>query len=566
MRSYLFVLALMLAMSAAAEDAVNPPNGVVSNLVTDKRTPTAEAPIFGTGTYFKRVFKAERPRIELQTPVRLTDFVQGEKLELSLRNYIDLVLANNTDIQIQRLTIEAPRNQILRQYSIFDPFLQTGFSATRRETPAVSRFVGNEAQFGADVLSALSQPFTMRVQQMLPTGTTYTVGFDATRSTNTGERSIANPGINSNLNLSFSQPLMRNRGSYFTKLPITIARSNLRASEYQIQDQVLRLVAQAENAYWDVISARENLRVAEQALALFDQSLKRSKRELELGAISELEIYQPQAEYANAEIQVTQSRFRLAQTYDALRRQMGVDLDPKLRNLPIELTEQATLPVQPTIDTEATVEKALAQRPDLRAQRQNIDVADLRIDSTTNQLRPDLRLTGQYGSFGRNAFNDPGSPIGVLPSGLGTSLNQVFGFSYPVYGFGLALSLPLRDRRASADYADAVVNKRLEMLRVRTLEQSTRLEVLNAINALEQSKASVELAKVALDLAQKRADAEQKKFDLGTVTMFFVLQAQRDLTDAQSAVVNQTVNLRRSLTNLLRVTGDLLTERGIAIQ
>jgi outer membrane protein TolC len=397
----------------------------------------------------------------------------------------------------------------------------------------------------------------------------YSIGFDTTKLTNSGECGISNPGINSNLNLSFTQPLMRNRGSYYTKLPITIARSNLRASEYQIQDQILRLVGLAENAYWDVISARENLRVAEQALALFDQSLKRSKRELELGAISELEIYQPQAEYANAEIQVTQQRFRLAQTYDALRRQMGIDLDPKIRTLPIELTEEVTPPVQASIDPEATVEKALAQRPDLRATRQNIDVADLRIDSATNQLRPDFRLTGQYGSFGRNAFNaenPAGSGVLVLPGGLGNSLNQVFGFGYPVYGFGVQLNLPLRDRRASADYADAVVNKRLEMLRVRTLEQSTRLEVLNAINSLEQSRASVELAKVALDLAQKRADAEQKKFDLGTVTMFFVLQAQRDLTDAQSALVNQTVNLRRSLTNLLRVTGDLLTERGIAIQ
>ena len=83
-------------------------------------------------------------------------------------------------------------------------------------------------------------------------------------------------------------------------------------SEYTIQDQILRLVANAENAYWEVISARENLRVQEQALALFDQSLKRAQRELELGAISQLEIYQPQAQYANAEILVSQARFRSA--------------------------------------------------------------------------------------------------------------------------------------------------------------------------------------------------------------------------------------------------------------
>jgi outer membrane protein TolC len=110
------------------------------------------------------------------------------------------------------------------------------------------------------------------------------------------------------------------------------------------------------------------------------------------------------------------------------------------------------------------------------------------------------------------------------------------------------------------------VNKRLEMLRLRSLEQTSRLEVLNAITQVENSKASIELAKISLDLAQKRVDADQKRFDLGAITMFFLLDAQTQLTQAQSALVNQTVQYRRNLTNLLRVTGDLLEERGISVQ
>jgi outer membrane protein TolC len=130
----------------------------------------------------------------------------------------------------------------------------------------------------------------------------------------------------------------------------------------------------------------------------------------------------------------------------------------------------------------------------------------------------------------------------------------------------LTLNLPLRDRRASADYADAVVNRRLDALRVRNTEQTVRLTVLNAINQVENSKAGVDLAKVALDLAQKRADAEQKKYDLGTTTIFFLLDAQTALTQAQSNLVTQSVNYRKALTNLQRFTGELLNERGIAIQ
>jgi outer membrane protein TolC len=271
---------------------------------------------------------------------------------------------------------------------------------------------------------------------------------------------------------------------------------------------------------------------------------------------------------------VTQARFRLQATEDVLRRQMGADLEPRVRTLPIVLTEGVEPPVQTAIDREQMVDKALRQRPDLRAARQALDIDELQIRGASNALRPDLRLTGSYGAFGRggpfyqrgNVFGGTNQIISVVPGGLGDALDQLFGFGYPTYAMGLQLNFPLRDRRAAADYADAVVNKRLDMLRIRNSEQQTRLEVLNAITEVERSRASVELARVALELAGKRLDAEQKKFDLGTTTLFFVLDAQTQLNQAQSNLVNQTVTFRRNLTALQRATADLLPERGITVQ
>ncbi|HEV2690578.1 MAG TPA: hypothetical protein VGV35_18605, partial [Bryobacteraceae bacterium] len=57
-------------------------------------------PFFPKPSYFKRHFANTATRVELQPPVRLSDFVAGGTLELSLRNYIDLVMANNPDITI----------------------------------------------------------------------------------------------------------------------------------------------------------------------------------------------------------------------------------------------------------------------------------------------------------------------------------------------------------------------------------------------------------------------------------------------------------------------------------
>ena len=140
------------------------------------------------------------------------------------------------------------------------------------------------------------------------------------------------------------------------------------------------------------------------------------------------------------------------------------------------------------------------------------------------------------------------------------------GFDYPTYGFSLNLRLPIRDRRAVADLADAAVSKRMNTLRARSTEQTIRLEVLNAVNQLESSKARVKLAKTSLDFSQKRVDAEQQKYDLGVTTIYFLLDAQNSLAASQSELVTQASQYRRNLTTLLRVTGQLLEQRGVVVR
>lgn len=243
--------------------------------------------------------------------------------------------------------------------------------------------------------------------------------------------------------------------------------------------------------------------------------MKRSKKELELGAISPLDIYQPEANYASAEIQVLQARYRLQQFEDGLRRQMGADLDAKYRNMPIVLTETPLPPNDDKeIDREAAVSKAVRLRPDLRANIERISQDDLVLKQVSNALLPDLSLRGSYASTGRGGdFYPRDTGAFVVRGGFIDALDQAFSFNYPIYQFGLTLRLPIRDRRAAADFADAVITKRQDVLSQRSLEQTIRQQVLNAASQVESSKASVKLAAVARDLAQKQLDAEQKKYD-----------------------------------------------------
>lgn len=152
----------------------------------------------------------------------------------------------------------------------------------------------------------------------------------------------------------------------------------------------------------------------------------------------------------------------------------------------------------------------------------------------------------------------------IIPGGLSDSFRQWFDFN--TFAFSLNLQLPLRDRAASANLADAVVNKRLNALRERNIEQQLRQEVLNAITQVESSREGVKLARIALDFAEKRVAADQKRYDLGVIQIFFLLSAQTDLTQAQSNLVNQTVQYKRNLLVLQQRLGTLLDDKGLMVQ
>jgi outer membrane protein len=522
--------------------------------------------------YFAETFARAQTRVELQPPVKLKDFVIDGTLTLSLKAYLELVMANNTDIAIQMLSVEMPKNAIMRAFAPWDPQAQASFTDQKSTTPSTG------ALAGASTVVGLNQPANFSYSQTLPTGMQYSVSFGATKSTTNSSFATLNPALTSDLSVTITQPLIRNRGDYVNRLNLMMARSRLKGAEYSLKATLLQSVNTAENAYWDVVQARENLRVQESARKLADESLKLSQKQLELGAISPLDIYNPEQQLATAELGVSQARYALELVEDTLRRQMGVDLDPVARKLPIEVTESVDLPLNAiSYDAEQEVNKAIAGRPELKAAAVNLDIDDMGIAQAKNEILPNLSLVGQYmtqgvgGTFYQrtNVFDNNGNASTIvtkIPGGFGDTLSQMFGFGFPVYSLGATLTLPIKSHGAVADMADAVVSKKRDALTLRTTQQQVRLDVLTAMTNLEMSKESVKLASVARDFSQKNLDAENQKYQLGTDPVLFVLQAQNTLVQAESSVVTNQVNMRRSVLNLLTRTGELLDERGIVIQ
>jgi len=523
---------------------------------------------FPKPSYFRETFQKANTKVELRDPVKLKDFVVSGKLELSLKHYLELVMLNNTDIQIQLLSLEVPRNAIQMAYGAWDPTLRTAFNATRTTSYVTSTSQAIDSVPVGNSLKTLSQPYSATWNQTLSNGTQYSIGFTGQKTSSSAvTRNSYNPNLQTTgLVFGLTQPLLRNRGSYVNRIPLMQAQSSFKMSEFTLRSQLLTLVNTAEGAYWSVINNRETLKVQEKNRDTAKAYLDYMQQQLDLGALSPLDIYNPQASLASAEFAVSQARFNLAQSEDVLRHQLAADLDPDVRNLPLVLTESIDLGAGETLamDREAEVRKALDTNPVLKAAIQRLDVDDLGIQSAKNGLLPSLNLTGGYTASGRggsyiNAFSE------VVPGGIGDALGQLFGFGFPTYQAGLTLILPVRSRAASATMANSLVQKKQDSLALRNFQQNVRLQVLNAVTSLEGAKQQLALAVTQRDFSQKNLDAENEKYRLGTEINQNVIRAQQDLAQAELNVVNAQISVRRSLLNVLTQTGELLDERGIVV-
>jgi outer membrane protein TolC len=352
------------------------------------------------------------------------------------------------------------------------------------------------------------------------------------------------------------------------------AQSTFRRAEFNLRASLLTWVNTAENAYWKVVSARENVKVQEKSRDTSKANLDFVQKQLDLGAVSPLSIFNPQGQLAGADLNLSQAKFALEQAEDALRHQIGIDLDPDLRRLPIEVTEPVDVStVGIDLDPEREVRKALDNNPNVKAAAQALDPDDLGIQSAHNSLLPVLSFTASYAGAGQGGIYSSsgstllgGGPPIVVPGGLTDALAQMWGLNNPTYMGSLNLTLPIRSRTASMNLANALVTKKTDALNLRNTEQNTRLNVITAISTVLGAIDSLRLARIQEDLQHKNYDAEVEMYTLGADINQNVVIALQAWVVAQSSVVTAQVNLRTSILNLYTQTGELLDERGIVVK
>jgi len=560
---------------------------------------------------------------------RLEQLIHDGKLPLSLQDAIALAMENSMDIVVNRYNPWMADTSLLKARAggygygtpgsisvgstanlpelYYDPVLTQYVAFSDATTPIANPFISGTAGTGVSAGQSTAQPlfshaaiYNTSYSQNFLTGSNLTVAWDNTRASSTASN-FFNPYVQSSLSITFQQQLLAGAGKYVNKRNILIAENNRKIADLSFAQQAITTITNTITAYWELVYARENVKVQEQAVKASEKLYSDNKKQLEIGTMAPLEVTRAESELASDRQNLIIAQTTELQDQLALKNYISKDpMASNLLNVEIVPTDKPETPA--TIETssfEDSVKEAFQKRPDLQEQYFNLKSAQVDVKATKNALLPTATLGLQYSANGL-AGNSPittstptagapivgpdglpilgtnGLPIYFLPStattttgtyhaGLGTAQSQIFKNDFPVYSGSVTFSLPLRNRANQADSVHAQLVERQFEASVQQTKNSAVLDVRNTIIAVEQGRAAVEAATKARELQQQTFDAEQKKYQLGASTVYNVILTQRDLITAQGTELRDLANLAEAKANYDRALGRTLEVNNVTI-
>ncbi|MFQ5777201.1 MAG: TolC family protein, partial [Terriglobia bacterium] len=535
------------------------------------------------------------PQPDLANSPRLEDLIRDGKLFLSLQDAIYLALENNLDISVQRYGPSIAETDLLRARgggiargagglgtasalggggASLDPVVTSTLSWRRTSFPVNNPVTsGTGLSVGSGALTTNTTTGNFQYSQGFMTGTSYSIAFNNSRQSTTSLFSFFNPRTFSTLSFSFSQPLLNGFGYAQNKRFILVSKNNLKISNRFFAQQVMDIVSNVKRAYWELIFAREDVKVKERSLALAEKLYNDNQRQVEIGTMARIEVVRAESEVARNRQDLIISQTNLLQQQISMKDLLSKNpTDPLLALVEIETLDSPQVPDVPEIlPVQDAIQIAMEKRPELAQAQLDLKNQAIHLKAVRRSMLPTVTAFGFYGGTGLSGIGgitDPvtGQQTVLVNRGLGTSVTQALQGDFPDYGFGLSITIPLKNRQAQADMARQQIEERRAQTRYRRTVNSIIVEVRNAQIALEQNRARIDAAVKARGLAQETLDAEQKKFQLGASTIFLVIQAQRDLAQARSQEVRSLVDFERARVDFDRALGRTFERSHITLE
>src|SRR5687767_4283112 len=536
--------------------------------------------------------------------------IGSETIALSLNDAIKRALENNNDIEVARDDVRIAETQLRALEGIFDPVFEITPQYDKRISPVQSQLSGGGTTGTTSTTTYSWSPAVTK--QFGRWGGNYFLQFANSYTNTSNSFSLLNPFYSSNLSLTFTQPLLRDRSVDNNRRQIRIQRKRIDQSDADFRQRTIDVITRVQQAYWELVFALRDQQNQLANLNLSRESLRNIEAQIAAGARAPLERAEVLTEVANRETALLTAVQQVAVAENNLKvlifknpatpewsSQVAPTDTPKFDTAPVNLNEALTA--------------ARENRPELRRLRLQNDITDIDIQFFKNQTRPQIDLTGVVALtglagkdvsgalppgtqvpliFGNPATNSTaflldqiraiqlaqglpladsplvnaqGGPNTRLIGGFGQDLRNLIGGDTRNVTVGVAISFPFKNKTAEANLAGARIQKEQLAASTRSQEQTIEVDVRNSAQAVESSRQRVLSAREARTNAEMQLEGEQRLYQVGRSTTFLLFQRENTLANARASELRAETDYNKALAELQRATSTTLRANNVII-
>ncbi|MDR7397712.1 MAG: TolC family protein [Armatimonadota bacterium] len=309
---------------------------------------------------------------------------------------------------------------------------------------------------------------------------------------------------------------------------VALAEANLRGARAVLERTKQQVVFQVQQAYLQLLLARENEAAARRAVASAEESVRVARARLAAGVAAPFDVLQAEVSLASAQQGLARAQAQVANAQAALA---------ALVNLPLDVA------IEPTDRLEARavdgtlqefVQRALRQRPELEELRARAQAARAGIELARSGGRPNVALAAQY---------DWSGPT----SNVASSWSVTLAVTLSLYDGGITEQ---RVREAELRL------QQLALLEAQT-RQRVELEVRQAWLSLQQAGPELAAAERGVEQAREALRIARVRFEAGVGTSLELVSAQAQVAQAEVALAAARFNQNLARLQLLLATGSL---------
>jgi outer membrane protein TolC len=344
------------------------------------------------------------------------------------------------------------------------------------------------------------------------------------------------------LSFSMSQPLLRGAGVESNTHSIRVAAWQGQIVDARTKLEAIRVVAEADKAYWNLYSASRELQVRRTQHEVAVKQLERARRRVEQGDAPEIEVVRAESGIGRTleQIIVADSILRIRQR--ALKRLMNRADLPVSGDAPLKPGSEPN-PMGLRLDGAALASEAEANRMEMLELELQLAIDQSEIGFRRNAALPLFLL--DYGYQLQGTGSEANSAYGSLGDG-------------DRFSAGVRAEIPLGNEAAESRLNAAILQRVQRLATREARRQAIRTEVFDALDGLAQGWQRILAARLETVLAARTLAGEERQFDVGLRTSTDVLDASANLADAQSREVAALAAYQIALVDIAFATGTSL--------